>query len=82
MRACPSAAPPVVMTSGSPTYGTATPCVRGASYAMSFDVPLEEIAMRCLHHVFLRGGLALLLLAAGVGAPHATPASAGAPGAC
>ena len=27
----------------------------------------EEIAMRCLHHVFLRGGLALLLLA-GVGA--------------
>lgn len=33
------------------------------------DGSLEENAMRCLHHVFLRGGLALLLLAsAGVGA--------------
>ncbi|HSR65668.1 MAG TPA: hypothetical protein VLM17_08740 [Xanthomonadaceae bacterium] len=29
----------------------------------------REIAMRCLHHVFLRGGIALLLIAsAGVGA--------------
>ena len=31
--------------------------------------PSEDFAMRCLHHVYLRGGLALLLLAsAGVGA--------------
>jgi hypothetical protein len=29
----------------------------------------KEVAMRCLHHVYLRGGLALLLLAgAGAGA--------------
>jgi hypothetical protein len=40
------------------------------------SAPAPEIAMRCLHHVFLRGGLAALLLAsAGVGA-WSLPASA------
>lgn len=42
------------------TSGTATCATAGASYAAD---PLREIAMRCLPHVFLRGGLALLLLA-------------------
>jgi hypothetical protein len=38
-------------------------CNQGVHERIVCSGPIREIAMRCLHHVFLRGGLAVLLLA-------------------